>query len=88
MNDTDFATNVEIELFRIETNQRQNLNSIDFENNFFGLISRGIYIKQIKQLLNYYDRSQIYISVLDRWEESFDAELDNIFSFLDRKSVV
>jgi len=80
MADKDFLTNIKIELHNIEMKMREN--DSDLETNFAGLVLRGVYINQINQLLKYYDRSQIYISIMERWPLNYENELDNILTFL------
>jgi hypothetical protein len=81
--DKDFLTNIKIELQDINTKLHQSPNALESETLFSGFILRGVYIHQITQLLNYYDRSQIYISITDRWHLNYENELDNILTFLE-----
>jgi len=80
--DLDFLTNVKLELDDIEVQLKQGPNYFDQKPTFPGLILRGVYISQIKQLLHYYDRSQIYITVTDWWPQNYESELNKIQTFL------
>jgi hypothetical protein len=79
----DFLTNIKMELQDIETMLHQSPNTLESETSFSGFLLRGVYIHQITQLLNYYDRSQIYISITDHWHLNYKNELDNILTFLE-----
>jgi len=83
--DKDFLTNIKIELQDIKKKLHQSPNTLEAETCFSGLLLRGVYIHQITQLLNYYDRSQIYISITDQWHINYKNELDNILTFLELK---
>jgi len=49
---------------------------------FLGMVHKGIYIEQINLLLQYFDRSQLYITVMENWKDRYEAELENILQFL------
>jgi|GEM_PF-1267958 len=76
--DGDFLTNIKFEL-------NKDITDIETKANFSRLLLRGVYIHQIQQLLKYYDRSQIYISIMDRWDINYEKELNNILTFLSLK---
>jgi hypothetical protein len=58
------------------------------KDDFRGFLHKGAYIKQIKLLLNFFKRSQLYITVMDQWSYNYDQELENIQSFLKLKKEV
>jgi len=81
----DFLTNIKTELLEIKKYLEKGHKNLDQSIAFSYIILRGVYICQIKHLLNYYDRSQIYITITDRWPQSYQNELDNIQNFLGLK---
>jgi len=59
---------------------------VDFETavtSHRDMIKRGEYIDQIGQLLTFYDKSQIHISIAERMKKDPVKEIGNVFSFLD-----
>jgi len=80
--DQDFLTNIKTDLLSIQNYLDNGHSDLDSVTPFAGLVLRGVYISQIKQLLAYYDRSQIYITISDRWPQNYQSELDNIQAFL------
>jgi hypothetical protein len=71
----NFLCNLELELKA----------GINFENDFTGFLRKGAYIRQIATLLKFFSRSQLYISVMDRWLYNYEQELQNILVFLEQK---
>jgi len=80
--DKDFLTNIKTELNAKAMSVLEGRDVPDSETSFPGLVLRGVYIKQIKELLKYYDRSQIYITVTDWWPHNYESEVNNIQAFL------
>jgi len=54
----------------------------DFKKDFSNFIGRGVYINQIEQLMQYFDLSQIHITILEHWKENYKEELMKILNFL------
>jgi hypothetical protein len=52
------------------------------KNLFYGMVYKGIYIEQINLLLKYFNRDQMYITVMDKWEAEYQTEMNNILTFL------
>jgi hypothetical protein len=73
-----FLENIEAELSYLSEN-------IDNITNFSGIVSRGIYIKQINQLLLHFNRADIYFTIMDFWPTTYESELINIQKFLKKK---
>ena len=73
-----FLENIEAELAYLSEN-------VDNITNFSGIVSRGIYIKQINQLLLHFDRANIYFTIMDFWSTTYESELINIQKFLQKK---
>jgi hypothetical protein len=74
----DFSTSVEKYLAR-------NWHSIDDYTNFSGLLLRGVYFSQIKQLLKHFKRDNIHFTILEKWAIDYDAEVDKVVDFLNLK---
>jgi hypothetical protein len=68
----NFSDNVSNELYK-----NRNTDSC-----FYGMVYKGIYIKQIQLLLQYFDRSQLYITVMEKWKHRYQEELNNILHFM------
>lgn len=68
----DFLENLKIERER----------PLDLERGYKGMLLRGIYVGQLKLLLEVFDRAQVYISVTERWHADFAAECARVQRFL------
>jgi sulfotransferase family protein len=68
----DFLTNLRLEVY----------GRTNWELDFSGFLSKGIYVNQIIQLLRYFKREQLYITVMEKWRFEYEDELDNILAFL------
>lgn len=53
----------------------------DFRTDFSHFLGRGVYINQIELLLNYFDKSQIHFTIMERWKENHREELQKILTF-------
>lgn len=68
----NFEENIRVELSK----------GCDYKSDFFHFIGRGIYINQIEHLLQFFDLSQIYVTILERWKLNYEEELKKIQNFL------
>lgn len=55
---------------------------LEFKESFSHFLGRGVYINQIEQLLQYFDLSQIHITILEHWKENYEEELMKVLKFI------
>ena len=51
-------------------------------DSFRAIVEKGVYIKQIRNLLRYYDRSQLFIGIAEKFKREPVAETRKVFEFL------
>lgn len=72
--DKNFLTNLELEL----------ADGISFDGDFKGFLLKGAYIYQLEALLKKFKKTQILITVMDKWYYNYQQELQRILLFLDQ----
>ena len=54
----------------------------DYKTNPLGIVSRGIYINQIKNILEIYDRNDLVILISEKCKQNIVNEYNKIFRFI------